>query len=90
MTDENGCTRKLLKLIKVVDEVAFRADLLALQASVAGSGAGEHSLAFAQVTEEVRDLACRGAQAARDAGAPLQHFTPSRMPSPVGEGELIS
>jgi len=88
MRDDNGCGRKFWKLGKVVDEVDFQASILALQASVAAHGAGENG--FARAADEVRDLARRGAQAAREAGVPLPHSTSSRKPSPVREGERIS
>jgi methyl-accepting chemotaxis protein len=90
MREDNDTSRKLLKLMEVVDEVAFQASILALQASVAAAGAGENGLGFARTADEVRDLARRGAQAAKEPAVPLPHSTSSRKPFPVGEGERIS
>jgi methyl-accepting chemotaxis protein len=87
MRNDNGGSRKLWELVKVVDEVVFQANILALQASVAAPG---EENGFARAADEVRDLARRGAQTAREAGALLPHSTFSRRPSPVGEGERIS
>jgi methyl-accepting chemotaxis protein len=87
MRDDNGSSREFWELIKVVDEVAFQASILALQASVAADGAGEHNMGFRRAADEVRDLARRGAQAVKEAAVPLPHSTSSREPSPVGETE---
>jgi methyl-accepting chemotaxis protein len=70
--DIQKSSNETAKIIKVIDEIAFQTNLLALNAAVEAARAGEAGKGFAVVADEVRNLAKRSADAAKDTSAMIE------------------
>lgn len=84
MQEISACSQKMSRIIRTIDEIAFQTNLLALNAAVEAARAGAAGAGFAVVAGEVRNLAMRSAESARNTSTLIENTI--KM---VAAGELL-
>lgn len=66
MSDISSCSSEIGKIIKIIEDIAFQTNILALNATVEAARAGSSGKGFAVVADEVRNLALKSAEASKN------------------------
>jgi methyl-accepting chemotaxis protein len=85
MAEIEGNNNRVAKIIKVIDDIAFQTNILALNAAVEAARAGDAGRGFAVVADQVKSLAQKSADAAKETAALIEGAIGS-----VSNGKLLS
>jgi len=90
MDDINEQTQAIADAITVIDQIAFQTNILSLNAAVEAATAGEAGKGFAVVAQEVRNLATRSAEAAKEIKDLVENATEKTRIGKAGADKMIN
>ncbi|MFA9374653.1 MAG: methyl-accepting chemotaxis protein [Poseidonibacter sp.] len=89
MNEINSQTEAIADAITVIDQIAFQTNILSLNAAVEAATAGEAGKGFAVVAQEVRNLASRSAEAAKEIKSLVENATAKTNAGKDGADKMI-